>query len=287
MIYPIFIYNTDYSKVSMVQLERSLTTIKCIPPQSSKSYQSSTIFIIIALLLFSALSGVWSYSLRPESNNGINEENIQDNSSKINNNIAGLGGWFTENLGQVENPDVKFVFSGSGCSIGFIESGYLIKLTNEKNLTSVVKVTFEGANRVIPEGREQLAHKSNYFRGNDSSKWSTEVGNYEKVVYEDLYDGINLIFYTAEKGLKYDFVVSPGANPDEICMEYEGVDNINLRPEGDLHITISSQVLIEEAPYCYQKENGETNNVDSHFQVSGKKVNFSLGSYEGATGIRR
>ena len=264
----------------MVQLERSLAFSKSKLPHSSKPNESSVILFVIGLLILSVLSGVWSHSLRSESNNGINEENIQDNSSKINNNFASLGGWFTENRGQVENPDVKFVFSGSGCSIGFIESGYLIKLTNEKNLTSVVKVTFEGANRVIPEGREQLAHKSNYFRGNDSSKWSNEVGNYEKVVYENLYDGIDLVFYSNEMGLKYDFIVYPEADPNRIRISYHSIEDLYIDYSGNLHVSTKSGEFIEEAPLSYQMINGEMIEVFSDFWTEGNTFGFEVVEYD-------
>ena len=192
----------------------------------------------------------------------INEEGDNDayatENEEITRSLSSMKGWFTENDGQIENSDVEYVYGASDLSIAFVESGYLVKLTNKGNLTCVVKVTFEGANRVMPEGKGELPHKSNFFRGNDSSKWNRGVRNYESVAYQNLYDGIDLIFHTTEKGLKYDFMVSPDANPDEICIGYEGIDDIDISSQGNLHISILSKVLIEEAPYSYQKKNGET-----------------------------
>ena len=210
---------------------------------------------------------------RDNSTNTTQEEEITRS-------FSSMKGWFTENNGQIRNSDVEYVYGASDLSIGFIESGYLIKLTNEANLTSLVKVIFEGANQVLPEGRGELPHRSNYFRGNDSSTWNHGVKNFDSVVYQNLYDGIDLIFYTAEKELKYDFIVSPGAQPGDISMEYEGVDDLDISSQGNLHISISSQVLIEEAPYCYQEENGEINKIDSSYQISGNKVIFDIGKYD-------
>lgn len=43
---------------------------------------------------------------------------------------------------------------------------------------------FEGANpSPVIEARGELAAKYNYFLGNDPSKWCTDVGAYEEVVY--------------------------------------------------------------------------------------------------------
>ena len=233
----------------------------------------------------------------------------QHRTSEIKHNLASMPGWFTKNQGQIENHEVRFVYTGSGCSIGFVESGYLLKLKGEHNLTSVIKVTFEGSNPVVPQGKEELSHKSNYFIGNDLSEWRTGVPNYNKVVYENLYDGIDLIFYTTGKGLKYDFIVSPttpsspsppapgSAAPAhaEIRFSYEGIDSIYIDDNGDLHISTPVGELVEEAPFSYQIVDGkevevssryridsEKTEVPSHYRVDGKTVGFEIGNYNPA-----
>ena len=213
-------------------------------------------------------------------NNGEDNDTNMKQKSEISRSLSSMKGWFTENKGQIGNSDVEYAYLASDVSIGFIESGYLITMSNTDNLTNLVKITFEGANRVMPEGKGELPHKSNFFRGNDSSNWNHGVRNFDTVVYQNLYDGINLIFYTAENGLKYDFVVSPGANPDEICMEYEGVDDLDISSQGNLHISILSKVLIEEAPYSYQTKNCERIMINSSYQVSGNKVNFTIEKFD-------
>ena len=50
-------------------------------------------------------------------------------------------------------------------------------------------------------GRERLGWNSNFFYGNDSSKWCTDVPNYGEVYYENLYDGIDLRYFTNENGI--------------------------------------------------------------------------------------
>ena len=95
-------------------------------------------------------------------------------------------------------------------------------------------------------GLDELPGKSNYFLGNDPKKWRTNVPNYAKVRYQDVYPGIDLVFYGKESGagvesevrnqkaegqgpepvaeqrqLEYDFVVSPGADPRMIALSIE------------------------------------------------------------------
>ena len=80
--------------------------------------------------------------------------------------------------------------------------------------STVVRMKLVGANpspRVL--GLEELPGKSNYFIGNDPSKWRTHVPHYAKVQYEDVYPGVDLVYYGNQRQLEYDLVVGPGADP--------------------------------------------------------------------------
>ena len=41
---------------------------------------------------------------------------------------------------------------------------------------------------------------TNYFIGNDTPKWRTNVAGYAKVKYEDVYPGIDLVYYDNGEG---------------------------------------------------------------------------------------
>ena len=62
-------------------------------------------------------------------------------------------------------------------------------------------------------GLDKQAGVSNYFIGNDPSKWHTNIANYAKVAYQDVYRGIDLVYHGDQQQLEYDFVVKPGARP--------------------------------------------------------------------------
>jgi hypothetical protein len=65
-------------------------------------------------------------------------------------------------------------------------------------------------------GLEELPGKSNYFIGNDPKKWRTNVPNYAKVKYANVYPGVDLVYYGNQRQLEYDFVVQPGADPRSV-----------------------------------------------------------------------
>jgi hypothetical protein len=77
-----------------------------------------------------------------------------------------------------------------------------------------------GANpRAKVTGLDQLPGKSNYFIGNDPKKWRTNVPNYAKVRYANVYPGVDLVYYGNQGQLEYDFVVQPGSDPRQIALD--------------------------------------------------------------------
>ena len=59
------------------------------------------------------------------------------------------------------------------------------------------------------EGVEKLPGVSNYYIGNDPSRWRSGIPNYRKVVYRDAYPGIDVTYYGNPGLLETDFIVAP------------------------------------------------------------------------------
>lgn len=248
--------------------------------RTSNLFEHYKIVIIIGLLIIPVTFGSFSNSIKLQSIQIGYDNIIQSNQSEMINDISNMKGWFTENQGQIMNPDVKFVYGASDLSIGFIESGYLIKSTNDNNLTSVLEVTFENSNLVEPEGRRVLTHKSNYFIGNIRSEWRTGVSNFKEINFNNLYEGINLVFYTNEDGLKYDFIIAPGGNPTQISWSYENSATTYVDSDGRLRISTASGSFVEEAPFSYQWSNEKKINVPSRYICNQNTVNLEVGKYD-------
>jgi len=145
-------------------------------------------------------------------------------------------------------------------------------------------------------GVEKLPGVSNYFIGNDPKKWRTNVESYSKVKYENLYPGIDLIYYGNGAGaIEYDFIVAPGANPDLISMAVEGADEIDLdQPSGDLLLATSVGRVRQHAPRLFQEINGERKDIAGHYKlldpvqpiqdpshnIQQREVAFEVGDYD-------
>ena len=92
----------------------------------------------------------------------------------------------------------------------------------------VYKVYFRDALSAtfIPES--ELPTTYNYFLSDDKSMWSGGVKSYRGGWYRNIYDGIDLHFYGKDYALKYDFIIAPGADPDQIILDYSGMSEIYL-----------------------------------------------------------
>lgn len=140
----------------------------------------------------------------------------------------------------------------------------------------VFKVEILGTDNSLAISAENK-HKAyhNYFIGNDTSRWASEVGLFGKVNYKTLYQGIDLKAYSLNGNFKYDFLVSPLGNPADIRLKYTGADNLSLE-NGNLIIKTSVTNVVEHQPYAYQIINGEKISIECNFILNENTISFSL-----------
>ena len=144
-----------------------------------------------------------------------------------------------------------------------------------------VRMILAGARRdVKPRGVERAQAMSNYFAGNNSSKWRTAIPQFAKVRYESIYPGIDILYYGRDRNLEYDFVVAPGADPGVIDLAYEGA-----RPEldgsGDLLLKSEGQEIRQHRPHVYQEIGGKRVEIDGAYRLKkGGHVEIALAKYD-------
>jgi len=91
------------------------------------------------------------------------------------------------------------------------------------------------------------------FIGKDPAKWRTNATTYENVRYEQVYPGIDLVFYGNQRQLEYDFVLGPGAEPDTIRLALEGSERTSVDPAtGDLVLQAVGEEIRFHRPVVYQ-----------------------------------
>ncbi len=119
-------------------------------------------------------------------------------------------------------------------------------------------VTFPGSNPATPRGAQPQAAKFNYYIGDDESRWASNVSSFGAIIYENLYDGVDLLVRGNDDGvLKYEFYVAPGADWSQIRTAYDGIDSLCVVDSGDLRIKTSFGTLTDSAPVVWQEDRGK------------------------------
>src|SRR5207344_1390966 len=106
----------------------------------------------------------------------------------------------------------------------------------ESRQLTVLQLQLVGANPHAPvSGVDELPGRVNYISSQDQTKWHTNIPTYAKVQYENVYPGVNLLYYGNDRHrLEYDFQVAPGADPTRIRLKFVGVDTLDVDSAGEL-----------------------------------------------------
>jgi gliding motility-associated-like protein len=142
---------------------------------------------------------------------------------------------------------------------------------------SVNFLNMNEATEIIPD--KPLNTYNNYFIGNDSTKWARNCRIFQGVTYKNIYPGIDLRYYTDNGNLKYDLIIHPGADPNNIAMQYEGLDGLTVT-NNRLLLKTSVGDVREMEPNSYQAGDNGRESVPVKYRVSkGNVVRFDIRNY--------
>jgi len=126
---------------------------------------------------------------------------------------------FEANRGQT-HKDVRFLSRGPGYSLYLTASDAVLVLSSPDADAKRValRMSLVGAAREpAVTGVDELPGKATTSSARDPAKWRTNVPTYAKVHYQNVYPGIDLVYYGNQRQLEYDFVVAPGADRRRSC----------------------------------------------------------------------
>ena len=192
--------------------------------------------------------------------------------------------YFEKNDGQF-NDDFVYRFSNAIACVDFYNNRVVFGLRkasnefNPKQLEDPLKFDYcvweiglENSNKVKPSS-DQLNYIQgvNYFT---KSGKSLQKAITDKIVYENIYDNIDLVFYKNKEGmLKYDFFLKPGSKLSDIKLNYKGVDDLEIQSDGKLSYNTKWGQINEASPYSYLSESGDEVSID--YNVEHNIVSFS------------
>ena len=184
---------------------------------------------------------------------------------------------FEPNVGQVA-PAVRFWSRGNGHSFLLKDTEAVLSFANP---AVSVRMRLIGQNPdAVIEGEDTQPGFTNYFRGNDPSKWLRGIPHFAKVRHSGVYPGIDLVYYGNERQLEYDFEIHPRRDPSTIQIAFQGVEKIALSPEGDLILTTPAGEIRHRRPVAFQRLGNTETPVEASFVLQGDRVGFHVGRYD-------
>ena len=138
--------------------------------------------------------------------------------------------------------------------------------TPNQSLKTTLQFNLLGANpNATIIGEDEQRGRVNYFFGKDPKRWHTNVPNYGRIRYKNVYPGIDLVYYGNHQRLEYDFELSAGCDLNRIRFEIEGADQIQLDSNGDLILKTTVGELRFQSPIVYQESKGQRVAVDGRY----------------------
>jgi gliding motility-associated-like protein len=131
--------------------------------------------------------------------------------------------------------------------------------------------------RIEGLGLQSDYHSYSYTDENNQTKSINYAKGYEKLVYRNIYPNID-IEYTVHPviGVKYAFIVRPGADLSKIAMHYDrGVRLVN----NELKISTLFGDITDHSPLSFY-ENKSNEIVNSSYRLTGKTVSFDVANYD-------
>lgn len=199
--------------------------------------------------------------------------------------------YFVENRGQMD-PRVAYYVQGSDKTLYFTPEGMTLSLVGQTangslrdNQRWILKLGFVGANsNVQPVGEAPTPAVISYFRG-VPAQWKTGLGTFSRVMYRNLWEGIDLVYSGTVDRLKYEFIVKPGADPSQIKLAYQGASSVIINTAGQLEVTTPLARFHDDTPYAYQ-DIGSRVQIQTAYALEQKgaegmlSYGFSVGNYD-------
>lgn len=201
------------------------------------------------------------------------------------------GQWGKDFLYKYTNGNSTLFINKHGHVISTLDNSALAKFKNflhgqtNKESTSVILNGHAIQRKFINSSEENIWRTENFQKTVSSFSQDSLIKDfdnlprgYHSIIQEGIYDGVNIKYYFQNNKVKYDLIIAPFTNPNQIKFKYEGADSIYLQSQ-TLIITTSIGELNEEKPYAYQLIDNQIIEVECQYSISNNVVSFNIGEY--------
>ncbi len=135
-------------------------------------------------------------------------------------------------------------------------------------------------------GEDKVDEYFNYYLGH-CPQGITHVPGFRRLVYRNVYDKIDMVYYGSGGAVKYDFIVHPGGDPRDIALHYVGAQALRIGPEGGLIAETPLGQMRESAPRSFLspalnpgRQPSSFREVASRYALAGDTLRFALADWD-------
>ena len=179
---------------------------------------------------------------------------------------------FEQHHGQ--KSAVQWFAHGLGYSLAFTADATMFRL-GEQTLT----LRMLGANpHATFEAASPYSVPTQYF----TAAYRGPVQSYRRLRRQQVYPGVDVVFYGTGENLEYDFEIAAGADPSRIRLRFDGADRLRMGLNGDLMLDLGGKTVTQHLPVVYQvAAGGKRQAVHADYQIEANRdVTLRLDRYD-------
>jgi hypothetical protein len=160
--------------------------------------------------------------------------------------------------------------------------GYTLRLTRGGLVLGETRMRLDNARSGVEvEAIDPADYYVSYFYGRSESDWRAGLPTSRAVLYREVYEGVDLKVYGTAQTVEYDWIVRPGAGPDQIRFGYDDSVQTRLERDGGIVVKSAAGELEHRKPRAYQIVDGTRVEVQAAFRALGNAdYGFELGPYD-------
>jgi hypothetical protein len=184
---------------------------------------------------------------------------------------------FEPNRGQAPR-DVRWLTRGPRHEAAIFDDGVAFAGADG----SGAQLRFNGARRGGEfDAREEAPSRVHHLIGNDAKRWLHGLPQFRQLRYPALYPGIDLVWYSRDGDLEFDFVVHPGADPSAIRLQVSGAGRPVIDADGRLRLDGDSGAIQLKRPVLHQSIDGQRIDLEARWVLGTEgAVTIDLPAYD-------
>lgn len=190
---------------------------------------------------------------------------------------------FIENVGQL-NPAVRYYIDAASARAFVTDNGISYRVATGPDSGVAFRESWQGISGAIAaevegvQASRQNSTNLSFVKGSDPGV--KRAAAYRRLLFKNVWSGIDVSLNAREQNFEKLFVVRPGADAAQIDILVEGAEKLSVAKDGTLGVQIQAVALSFTKPFAFQRVGGREMPVDVSYVVRNGSYGFQLGDFD-------